>query len=217
MWQPGEGVLYLWVELIRNGDFLESLGMNSGSTLRSVHRDAPFRLAYPHAANRISHPAPHVLSPLLTSHDSNAKSTQFANCMFYCSVCLGEQKGSRCLQLTCSHVFCRACLEDFWDLCITEGDVDRVGCPDPDCVKARTEAQEEEVRRVLPEEKITRLRWLREKRALERDPSIMYCPMAFCQTAVPKPSIPDEESGWARLRTCPRCNCSFCAFCKRTW
>jgi E3 ubiquitin-protein ligase RNF14 len=36
LWQPGESVLYDWVELIRTGDFLQSLGLTSGDSIRYV-------------------------------------------------------------------------------------------------------------------------------------------------------------------------------------
>lgn len=29
MWQEGEGVLYIWIEWLRNGDFLEALNLTS--------------------------------------------------------------------------------------------------------------------------------------------------------------------------------------------
>lgn len=117
----------------------------------------------------IPHPAPHILSPLLASYDSTTKSNQFSQNSYVCAVCLTSLKGSRCLQLAgCSHVFCRTCLEEFWGMCIAEGDVGRVGCPDPGCVKEGREVGEEEVRRVVSEEEVMRWRWLREKRALDR-------------------------------------------------
>ena len=53
-------------------------------------------------------------------------------------------------------------------MCIREGDVGRVGCPDPGCVKEHREATEEEVRRVVTEEEVLRWKWLRMKRALEK-------------------------------------------------
>lgn len=77
-------------------------------------------------------------------------------------------KGSRCFRLSCDHIFCRSCLEDFWKLCIEEGDIDRVGCADLDCVKVGRGAKEEEVARVVPEKEVERWRWLREKRDIER-------------------------------------------------
>ena len=121
-------------------------------------------------------------------------------------------------------------------MCISEGDVDRVGCPDPECVKKKREADEEEVARVVNDSELRRWKWLREKRNFDRgslslhyidlcllfvikDPTVVHCPVAVCQAPVPKPSDIDDstESGWSRLRQCSRCGFSFCVFCKRTW
>lgn len=53
-------------------------------------------------------------------------------------------------------------------MCITEGEVGRVGCPDPECSKDEgREVGEEEVRKVVGEEKVVG-RWLRRKREVER-------------------------------------------------
>jgi hypothetical protein len=60
-----------------------------------------------------------------------------------------------------------------------EGDVGRVGCPDPECVKANREAIEEEVTRVVGEEDVKRWRWLREKRALEKGSFAKYSSYAI--------------------------------------
>ncbi len=164
----------------------------------------------------------------------SSKSTRFAQNSYPCSICLTSHKGSKCLQLTCSHVFCRPCLADFWQMCVREGEVSRVGCPDPLCVKSGREANEEEVARILTPEEIHRWRWLKEKRAVEKgehvalhvpcdanlcdvDPTIMHCPMTFCQSAVLKQATDDEESGWDRLRICSSCSYSFCSFCKHAW
>lgn len=77
-------------------------------------------------------------------------------------------KGAHCILLSCSHIFCRPCLQDFWGLFIKEGDVGKVGCADPECVKAGREATEEEVRRVVSEEEVKRWQWLWMKRAIEK-------------------------------------------------
>lgn len=53
-------------------------------------------------------------------------------------------------------------------MCIAEGDISRVCCPDPECVKKANEAGEEEVARVVTEAELQRWRWLREKRNIER-------------------------------------------------
>lgn len=182
---------------------------------------------------RIPHAAPQLLLPFLTTHESKSQSSKFNLASHPCDVCFETVKGSRCLQFICGHIFCRACLRDGWSLYIAEGDILRVGCLDPQCVKGGQEATEDEVRRVVTEEEVRRWKWLREKKAAERgesigrvyprhslfaDPSIVLCPVVLCQTPVPKPpGDVQDDSGWERLRTCPSCNYSFCSFCKRTW
>ena len=93
---------------------------------------------------------------------------RFSQNSYNCEICLTSIKGARCVSLSCSHVFCRPCLEDFWTLCIKEGDVGRVGCPEPGCVKEGRESTEEEVRRVVTEEDVRRWKWLRRKRITDR-------------------------------------------------
>ncbi len=183
---------------------------------------------------RIPHATPQLLLPFLTAYESKSQLSKFNLASHSCNVCFETVKGSRCLQLNCGHVFCRACLRDGWSLYIAEGDITRVGCLDPQCVKDGQEATEDEVRRVVTEEEVRRWKWLREKKATERgkpigsyifrhslpaDPSIVLCPMVLCQTPVPKPPGADvqDSTGWERLRTCPSCTYSFCSFCKRTW
>ncbi|KAJ2928966.1 hypothetical protein H1R20_g8231, partial [Candolleomyces eurysporus] len=139
----------------------------------------------------IEHSNPPSLAPLLAGYDKLSQSSQFARNAYPCS--------------------------DFWGMCIEEGDVGRVGCPDPDCVKEKREANEEEVARIVSDAEVQRWRWLREKRDLERDPRIIHCPVEVCQAAVKPPANEDPESGWARFRQCPKCMFSFCAFCRRTW
>ncbi|RPD63166.1 RWD-domain-containing protein [Lentinus tigrinus ALCF2SS1-6] len=202
-WEEGQGVLYIWVESIRSGEFLDDLGMRTTTKGRPIVR--------------ISHPTPALLYPSLEGYNSSTQAARFSQNSYECEVCMTSIKGARCVMLSCSHVFCRSCLEDFWGLCIREGDVGRVGCPDPECVKEHREATEEEVRRVVTEEEILRWKWLRMKRALEKDPTLVHCPMALCQTPVSRPQNVEDGSPWERLRTCPECGYSFCAYCKRTW
>lgn len=99
--------------------------------------------------------------------------SKFSEASYACEICLTSIKGARCIRLSCAHVFCRSCLEDFWKLCIMEGDVGRVGCPDPQCVKQAKEASEEEIRRVVSEEEVQRWKWLRQKRLFEKGDSFV--------------------------------------------
>ncbi|KAI0757225.1 RWD-domain-containing protein [Daedaleopsis nitida] len=202
-WEIGEGVLYTWVEWIRSGDFLDDLGLTTNEKGQRIIR--------------LSHPTPGLLMPMLEKFDQSTQAARFSRNSYECQVCLTSIKGARCILLACSHVFCRSCLEDYWGLCIKEGDIGHVGCPDPVCVKEHREATEEEVRRVVTEEEILRWKWLRMKRDLEKDPTLVHCPMPLCQTPVPRAQNVEEGSPWERLRTCSTCGFSFCSYCKRTW
>lgn len=170
MWQPGEGILYNWIEFIRTGEFLTALSLTSSAddhTIRYVI-SADRSICWCNAQARISHPSPRILTPLLKAYDMLTKSTQFSQNVYPCAICLTSVKGSKCVQLFCGHIFCRPCLEDFWGLCIAEGEVGRVGCPDPECVKSGREANIEDVIRVVTQAEVQRYRWLREKMALEK-------------------------------------------------
>ncbi|OJA09121.1 hypothetical protein AZE42_02562 [Rhizopogon vesiculosus] len=209
MWtSDSQGILYSWVEFLHSGDVLDSLNLSS-STRKNQSA----------STITIVNQSPSTLLPLLESHDARAQDATFAETSYPCAICLSPYKGRHCVRLACAHVFCRSCLSDFWGSCIAEGDIGRVGCPDPACVKAGHEAGEDDVVRVVQEEEVRRWKWLRTKRALERDPGMIHCPVMFCQTPVPSPKLSEEEdgSGWERLRTCPTCESSFCALCRRTW
>ncbi|KAL0950896.1 hypothetical protein HGRIS_007655 [Hohenbuehelia grisea] len=215
LWSLGQPVLYDWIELIRTGAFLNDIKVieliRTGAFLNDIKVTSSNHI-------RIPHPMPHLLAALLKNHDHSMKQENFLLTPYSCSICLAQYKGAKCAKLMCGHVFCRSCLLDFWGLCITEGDVDRVGCPDPECVKEGHKAMEEDVARIVSESDLVRWRWLREKQALERDPNVIHCPVECCQTPVPKPPTAEgDESGWTRLRTCQKCSFSFCSFCKRTW
>ena len=236
----GEGrvILYDWVEMVRSAEpCLGALGMMTGGELLSVLPLDFAQFAGSHSC-RIKHPTPALLAERLASFDSKTRLERFSQTSYACGVCLSSIKGAKCISLACGHVFCRACLVDFWGLCISEGDVDRVGCPDPECVKQGTKAPEDDVRRVMSSEGVTRWKWLKEKKELEKgmklvymrwirysgadvglgaDPTIIHCPMDFCQHPVKRPTQVENESSWERLRTCTACGYSFCAYCRRTW
>ena len=72
----------------------------------------------------------------LLDFDLRTKRELFEKETFDCGVCLEPKKGLHCHRLLlCSHVFCVACLQDFYNNCINEGDVDNVKCLAPDCGK----------------------------------------------------------------------------------
>ena len=145
----------------------------------------------------------------LLDFNNKAEREQFEQETFECGVCLEPKKGVNCHRLLgCSHVFCVPCLQDFYNTCITEGDVDSVKCLAPDCSKEQQTSENERKRskkRVptlspsellqipLEQETVQRYVFLKRKKRLEADKTTIYCPRKWCQGAArskrhPKPT-----------------------------
>ena len=110
------------------------------------------------------------------------------------------KKGATCYRLLlCGHVFCVPCLQDYYNACITEGDIGSVKCTAPDCGKApkvdlaadqtglkkgskdRTLEPSELLGIPLEQETVQRYIKLRRKKRLESDRTTVYCPRQWCQ------------------------------------
>lgn len=176
-----------------------------------------------------------LLPRILSDYDERMIADKFSQTSFPCAICFDHVKGARCMRLSCSHVFCRPCLQAYWASGISSGSLEQVSCADPTCVKEKSEITEEDVARVVTEREFLRWKWLKTKRAIERgtliyclldlifegfglDPTIMHCPIPTCQAAVVKPAQdPSQSSAWERFRSCTACGFSFCSLCKHTW
>ncbi|RHZ73385.1 hypothetical protein CDV55_108956 [Aspergillus turcosus] len=159
-------------------------------------------------------PLPRDIKIAMLDFNNKAEREQFEQETFECGVCLEPKKGSVCHRLLlCSHVFCVSCLQDFYNSCITEGDVDSVKCLSPDCAKEkngvseagnqlkkrkkhdRTLSPSELLQIPLDQETVQRYVFLKRKKKLESDKSTVYCPRQWCQGAArskkhPKPVDP---------------------------
>ncbi|KDR84872.1 hypothetical protein GALMADRAFT_297648 [Galerina marginata CBS 339.88] len=203
-WQFGEAVLFSWIEFVRSGQFIYNLEVSP----ELEHSDSEsIRLLYDN---------PGLLAQRLVDHNAKAKQHAFGLGTYECAVCLTTQKGTQCIRLSCSHVFCKPCLEQFWTIAVREGELSKIKCADPECMKVKKVAVEEEMQGVLSASVFSRWRWLKEKREFEKDIDHSYCPI--CENPVKRPD-PDtgQEDAWARFRQCQNCNFSFCKACKCSW
>ncbi|PYH94254.1 RWD-domain-containing protein [Aspergillus ellipticus CBS 707.79] len=156
---------------------------------------------------------PRELKIALLDFNNKAEREKFEQETFECGVCLEPKKGTTCHRLlSCGHVFCVPCLQDFYNACITEGDVEGVKCLAPDCGKEpnitsteeqpkkrkkqdRTLSPSELLQIPLEQETVQRYVFLKRKKSLEADKSTVYCPRKWCQGAArskrhPKPIDP---------------------------
>jgi E3 ubiquitin-protein ligase RNF14 len=161
---------------------------------------------------------PSDLKLALLDFDLKTKRERFEKETFDCGICLEPKKGVSCHKmLQCGHVFCVPCLQDYYNNCITEGDVDNVKCLDPSCGKdepARTGPGGRPLKRrkrdrtlnpsellqiPIDQEQVQRYVKLKRKKRLESDKNTVYCPRQWCQGAArsqkhPKPTDPMDES-----------------------
>ncbi|KAL8936551.1 MAG: hypothetical protein Q9216_004873 [Gyalolechia sp. 2 TL-2023] len=143
------------------------------------------------------------LEVVLLDFDIKAKRTRFEKATFECGVCLEPKKGAVCHRISqCGHVFCVECLQDFYNSCITEGDVGSVKCFAPKCgqdvmmeaatplasglskkprKRDRTLEPSELLQIPLERDIVQRYIKLKRKKILESDPTTVYCPRQWCQ------------------------------------
>ena len=101
--------------------------------------------------------------------------------------------------LDCGHVFCAACLQDFYNNAIKEGDIAAVKCLSPNCAKERSKATSPSGRKrkkprtfinpsellqiPLDQDVVKRYVTLKYKTELESDKNTIYCPRPWCNGA----------------------------------
>ncbi|KAF2161090.1 hypothetical protein M409DRAFT_28421 [Zasmidium cellare ATCC 36951] len=110
-----------------------------------------------------------------------------------CGICLEPKKGSACYRMKrCGHVFCRLCLQDFYNNAITEGNVTGVACLDPDCGALDADGRRMRVKKHrlvhprellamgIEESTVRRYVEMKRKKKLESDKTTVYCPRTWC-------------------------------------
>jgi E3 ubiquitin-protein ligase RNF14 len=130
----------------------------------------------------------------LEAYSKRMKRELFDKETFDCGVCLEPKKGSACYRMQrCNHVFCVACLQDYYNNCIQEGDVNNVKCMSTECgiptgskknKKDRLLSPKELLQIPLALETVERYANLKRKKKIEADPTIIYCPRSWCQGAM---------------------------------
>ena len=139
---------------------------------------------------------PSDIKLVLLDYDLKTKRKVFEAETFDCGICLEPKKGKDCHRMiSCRHVFCTACLQDFYNNAITEGDVDAVKCLNPGCGKEakgseRPTKRQKRDRTLNPSELlqipieqtlVQRYVKLKRKKRLESDKDTIYCPRQWCQ------------------------------------
>lgn len=152
---------------------------------------------------------PQHLEASLTNFEASTKLFEFNKGTYDCSVCLEPKKGTACYQLSeCNHIFCKKCLQDFYNNAIREGDIAVVRCLDPDCAKDKREKSinihpRELLAMDIAEQVVRRYVEMKRKKLLEADKTTVYCPRSWCQGAARSlryPPIPKDLSQYVEYK-----------------
>ncbi len=82
-----------------------------------------------------------ILTQLL-DFDEAQQQKVFDGKVFCCGICYAEKFGSDSLLFkVCQHVYCKACLKEYFEIQIRDGKVQCLNCPEPKCVSMATPSQ----------------------------------------------------------------------------
>ncbi|XP_040037688.2 E3 ubiquitin-protein ligase RNF14 isoform X1 [Gasterosteus aculeatus] len=145
------------------------------------------------------------LLPQLLDFDEEQRQKAFDGKVFGCGICFVEKLGSSCLCFKeCQHVYCKACMTEYFQIQIRDGNVQCLNCPEPKCTSIATPSQ---VKQLVDEELFARYDRLLLQSSLDGMADVVYCPRQSCATAVMVE--PDSTMG-----ICSVCQYAFCTLCK---
>uniref|UniRef100_A0A8C0MA56 E3 ubiquitin-protein ligase RNF14 n=2 Tax=Boreoeutheria TaxID=1437010 RepID=A0A8C0MA56_CANLF len=132
----------------------------------------------------------------------------FNSKLFMCNICFCEKLGSECMYfLECRHVYCKACLKDYFEIQIRDGQVQCLNCPEPKCPSVATPGQ---VKELVDTELFARYDRLLLQSTLDLMADVVYCPRPCCQ-------LPVMQEPGCTMGICSSCNFAFCTLCRLTY
>ncbi|KAI7796137.1 E3 ubiquitin-protein ligase RNF14-like isoform X2 [Triplophysa rosa] len=220
LWEENLGnvVLFTWIQFLKE-ETLEYLGIHSPLEIQSIagqsqgesgqtqaaEKSKPQELD-PRAVQEVD-PRTDMLNQLL-DFDEAQKQKVFDGKVFCCGICFSEKLGSSCLLFKeCQHVYCKACMKEYFEIQIRDGKVQCLDCPEPECTSVATPTQ---VKLLVGEEEFARYDRLLLQSSLDQMADVVYCPRTSCCT----PVMLEPES---TMGICPSCQYAFCTLCKRSY
>uniref|UniRef100_A0A3B4X006 RBR-type E3 ubiquitin transferase n=1 Tax=Seriola lalandi dorsalis TaxID=1841481 RepID=A0A3B4X006_SERLL len=211
LWEENQGcvILFMWIQFLKE-EALDFLCIQSplevirgGSKEKSEPRlSSPSQLD-PRAVLLMDPRAD--LLPQLLDFDEAQRQRVFDSKVFCCGICFVEKLGSSCLCFKeCQHVYCKACMTEYFQIQIRDGNVQCLNCPEPKCTSLATPLQ---VKQLVDEELFARYDRLLLQSSLDLMADVVYCPRQSCGTAVMVE--PDTTMG-----ICSACQYAFCTLCK---
>ncbi len=125
-----------------------------------------------------------------------------------CQICYTSihDEDSR-IELVCSHIYCRGCLNEQVDLAVKERNPGQLKCPDPDCSQPMCQADLQKI--TGDNARVAAIAEMKTHNLLDTLPGTKQCPGPDCNVRF------FNEDGSREIITCPneRCKTQYCANC----
>uniref|UniRef100_A0A8C6SEJ9 E3 ubiquitin-protein ligase RNF14 n=1 Tax=Neogobius melanostomus TaxID=47308 RepID=A0A8C6SEJ9_9GOBI len=210
LWDENQGcvILFTWIQFLKE-EVVDFLGIKSPL---EDYRGALQKHAYscssvaPLDSRAVALLDPRLdLLPQLLDYDEAQRQRLFDGKVFCCGICFSEKLGASCLCFKeCQHVYCKACMSEYFQIQIKDGNVQCLNCPEPKCSSVATPLQ---VKQLVGEELFARYDRLLLQSSLDLMADVVYCPRVSCGT--PVMVEPDSTMG-----ICSGCQYAFCTLCK---
>lgn len=154
LWEENQGnvVLFTWMQFLKE-ETLEFLGIQSPLEIQSTESESGQKHAVdvsaekskaqdldPRAVQEVDS-GTDILTQLL-DFDEAQKQKVFDGKVFCCGICYSEKLGSDSLLFKeCQHVYCKACMKEYFEIQIRDGKVQCLNCPEPKCMSMATPTQ----------------------------------------------------------------------------
>ncbi|ESO03109.1 hypothetical protein HELRODRAFT_112427 [Helobdella robusta] len=158
-----------------------------------------------------SQPQPTTTTTSSSSHSSSSK--------VKCKLCWDHVPFNKMHTLnSCKCIFCHQCLKEYLTVCIQEGNVYTIECPDRDC-KEHGIILQDEVANLIGSDLYKKYKQLRYHKDIDFNPNRSFCPMKNCDMVcvLDKEDFSKQEKFTSRPIWCPKCDFVFCILCKETW
>jgi len=210
----GEVILFTWTSFLQD-EALTFLNITSPLDLsrviirNSISEDS----AVPDSRAMQDIAAQSLLSKVIVEHDRACLQQEFDNTLFTCEVCLSERLGSLCTSFVeCKHVYCKACMQAYFEVQINDGNVKGLTCPANQC---ESQAHPDQVKQLVSGELFARYDRLLLQCSLDTMSDVVYCPRTVCATAVLIEQ--DSDGNTSGQGSCPACHFVFCIYCKQAY
>ncbi|XP_014255114.1 E3 ubiquitin-protein ligase RNF14-like [Cimex lectularius] len=148
------------------------------------------------------------LHKYLISFNEDKSRTEFLRTLYTCDICYEDKLGEKCIQFKpCNHVYCKQCLQQYFEVRISEGQVNSMPCPQSKC---KSEAQQHQIKETVGSKLYLKYDNLLLNATLDTMVDITYCPRSFC-------GCPVMRDTGEKMATCPKCEYVFCVHCKMTY